>query len=93
MPQQALAALNAPLVIEAARRTADRVAAEVGDDAPPTAFVDGLWRAVLARSPHDDERAAAVVWLENEEPHDEGMPARARLAHAVMATAEFQYVD
>ena len=96
VPQQALAALNAPLVVEAARRAADRVTHEVGDDAPPATFVSGLWRAVLARSPHDDERAAAVVWLANEEALDTpaaGMPARARLAHALMATAEFQYID
>jgi hypothetical protein len=96
VPQQALAALNAPLVVEAARRAVDRVTHEVGDDAPPATFVNGLWRAVLARSPGDDERAAAVVWLANEEALDTpaaGMPARARLAHALMATAEFQYID
>lgn len=107
VPQQALAVLNAPLVVEAARRAADRVTAEIGGDAPATAFVTGLWRNVLARSPADDERAAALVWLAAEEVADAtttvpsainaeqsaGMPARARLAHAVMATAEFQYVD
>jgi hypothetical protein len=96
VPQQALAALNAPLVVEAARRAADRVTAEVGGDAPPTAFVTNLWRNILARSPADDERAAALVWLAAEESADAftaDMPARARLAHALMATAEFQYVD
>ena len=114
VPQQALAALNAPLVVEAARRAAARVGAEVGESATRERFVTALWRAVLARSPADDERVAAVVWLEHEETLDEraadsadaaeepaaadatpaaGMPARARLAHALMATAEFQYVD
>jgi len=95
VPQQSLAALNAPLVVEAARRAAGRVAATAtpAGDAPPAEFVTRLWRAVLGRSPDDVERAAAVDWLAIEEPHDEGMPARARLAHALMATAEFQYVD
>jgi len=95
VPQQALAALNAPLVVEAARRAADRVTNQIGGDAPPTAFVTTLWRTVLARSPADDERAAALVWLAAEEAADAtaGLSARARLAHAVMATAEFQYID
>jgi hypothetical protein len=125
VPQQALAALNAPLVVEAARRTAARVGTEIGATATPETFVTAVWRAALARSPHDDERAAAVAWLVHEETLDEraaaaaaaaaadpaaadeaaahqhaadqaaavGMPARARLAHALMATAEFQFVD
>ena len=96
VPQQALAALNAPLVIEAARRAADRATDQIGSDAAPTAFVTTLWRNILARSPANDEQAAALVWLADEEAADAltaDMPARARLAHALMATAEFQYVD
>ena len=65
VPQQSLAILNAPLVVEAARQIAARVNREVGDSQPnpDQARVDCLWRAVLSRSPSADERAQAGQWL------------------------------
>jgi hypothetical protein len=97
VPQQSLAALNAPLVVEAARRVAVRVDRAVGDTAGEADRVRGLWRAVLARSPSDDELAMALAWLAEEAAAANGSGAavqpRERLAHALLATAEFQYVD
>jgi cytochrome c553 len=98
VPQQSLAALNAPLVVTAARMVADRVEREAagGDD---DARITSLWRAVLARDPAPDERQAAVAWLAPEAARDaaaEQPPAFgrwARLAQALLATSEFEFVD
>jgi len=93
VPQQALAALNAPLVVEAARRLAGRATAEAaggGDHA----FVERLWRAALSRNPTDHERAVALEWLAAEKSQPEQLfGPRDRLAQAVLATAEFEFID
>jgi hypothetical protein len=93
VPQQSLAALNAPLVVEAARRLAARATAEAngGDDA---AFVASVWRAALARNPTDEERALALEWLAAEASHpQQPFGPRERLAQALLATAEFEFID
>jgi len=101
VPQQALAALNAPLVVEAARRLAARAAAEAATN-DPAGYVRSLWRAALARDPAADERALAIAWLaaeqeragaEEKAPATDGFGPRERLAQAVLATAEFEVVD
>jgi hypothetical protein len=96
VPQQSLAVLNAPLVVEAARglaARAERAAAGVGD----AALVRHIWRAALSRDPADDELAAAVAWLEAERAAAASPAAQfgpgERLAQAVLATAEFEHVD
>lgn len=97
VPQQSLAVLNAPLVVAAARQVATRVDHEIGDTSSNDVRIVALWRAVLARSPSPDEQAAAIAWLAEEAPQD--MAAKAtftrwdRLAQALLATAEFQFVD
>jgi hypothetical protein len=100
VPQQALAALNAPLVVEAARRLAARVSEAAANDEP--AFVRGLWRTALSRDPSESEHSLAVAWLDAEhERHGTeenaaataGFGPRERLAQAVLATAEFEFVD
>ena len=95
VPQQSLAVLNAPLVVEAARRLAERAAA--ADD---ETFVVQAWRAALARDPAAEERSAAVEWLTAEAAAAPAASAgaadfgpRQRLAQALLATAEFQFVD
>ena len=151
VPQQALAALNAPLVVEAARGLAARstmaAATSIGPDPAPnhsaearaaadTLFVRNVWRAALARDPSAEEQALAVAWLSEEErleqepmaaaateqlgameqqaqptvthaersreqrpPEPQSPEAissfgpRERLAQAVLATAEFEFVD
>jgi len=98
VPQQSLAVLNAPLVVTASRKVAARVDREAagGDDATR---VDALWRAVLARSPTPDERSAALAWLSAEAQQDAAAPQPPefgrwdRLAQAILATSEFQFVD
>jgi len=97
VPQQSLAALNAPIVVEAAGRAAARVSLELGDTSDESAWAVGIWRAVLGRSPTDEERSIAVAWLEEEARADgDGVPAvghHERFAHALMATSEFHHVD
>lgn len=99
VPQQSLAVLNAPLVVAAARGVAARIAREAGPAAADDDLIVALWRAVLARSPAADERAAAAAWLAEEARHDTaagrtvGLDRWARLAHAMLATAEFQFYD
>jgi hypothetical protein len=106
VPQQSLAVLNGPLIIEAARRVAARVDCEIGDSSCDSLRIQSLWRVVLSRSPTADEQAEAVAWLAQEEAVAGTSIAVAsaaetatvfdrwgRLAHALLATAEFQWVD
>jgi cytochrome c553 len=98
VPQQGLAQLNAPLVIETARRLAARSAREAGPEAADTARVAALWRAALARSPSDREQVLAHAWLadargEPAQPAENGFGPWEQLAQAVLATAEFQFLD
>lgn len=93
VPQQALASLNAPLVVEAAGRLAARVA--VSND---EVFVTGLWRSALARDPSAEEVALATAWLAAESKTEGASTTtpfgpRARLAQALLATAEFEFLD
>ncbi len=93
VPQQSLAVLNSPLMVESARRLSARAAREAGDGGD-AAFVVQLWRAALSRNPTADEEAAAAQWLTAETEGDTGeFDRHARLAQAVLATAEFQVID
>jgi hypothetical protein len=101
VPQQGLAVLNSPLVIEAARKLAARSVPEAGNTAASAAGmadaarIAALWRDALARSPSHRERALAEAWLaENRSvPAVDGFGDWERLAQAVLAMAEFQYLD
>jgi len=93
VPQQSLAVLNSPLVVESARRLAARAKHEAGDGGEE-AFVERLWRNALSRSPTAGEQTTAVSWLGEEEAGDSAdFDRHTRLAQAVLATAEFQFVD
>jgi len=93
VPQQSLAMLNAPLVVEAARGLVVRAAAEAGGGGDE-AFVASVWWAALARNPTDAERDLALEWLAAEASwQEESFGPRERLAQAVLATAEFEYID
>ena len=100
--------LNAPLVVEAARLLAARVDKEIGDSSCDTVRIDAIWRAALSRNPAPDEQLAAYDWLATEAQIEQAenrfkTPAGTqqaadvgrweRLAHALLATAEFHYVD
>jgi hypothetical protein len=99
VPQQSLAVLNAPLVVAAARRTAARVDREAGEAASDADRIVALWRAALARNPTAHEAAIAAAFLVSEADHDAkgqtqpGLSPRERLAHALLASAEFQFID
>lgn len=99
VPQQSLAVLNAPLVVAAARRVAARVDRELGETANDEMRIIAFWQAVLTRSPTTDEQAAAAAWLAEEaghgEPQTDSTPFTRwdRLAQALLATAEFQFID
>ncbi len=80
-------------MVESARRLSARAAREAGDGGD-AAFVVQLWRAALSRNPTADEEAAAAQWLTAETEGDTGeFDRHARLAQAVLATAEFQVID
>jgi hypothetical protein len=86
--------LNSDLGVHAARRLAARVQAEVADPARDDLRVDTLWRAALSRSPSAEERDAALAWLAAEPSSDaSGFGRYERLAQAVLAVAEFQFID
>ena len=92
VPQQGLVALNAPLVIEAAKQAAARSGQIAQGEAEDR--LDALWRVVFARSPTMQEQAMARAWLEGQavEAGSDFGPWP-QLAQALLATAEFQYVD
>jgi hypothetical protein len=94
VPQQSLAVLNAPLVVAAARQAAARVDREMGETSNNDARIVALWRAVLGRDPAPEERQQAQDWLAGEAAGT-AQPSEVwqRLAHALLATAEFQFVD
>ena len=94
VPQQSLAVLNAPLVVAAARQVAARVDRQIGDTSNNDVRITALWRAVLGRDPGPEERRQAQDWLAAESAGaDKPLDVSQRLAHAVLATAEFQFVD
>ena len=94
VPQQSLAVLNAPLVVAAARQVATRVDRELGDTSNDDVRIAALWRAVLGRDPTHDERQQVQNWLAGESASaDKPSEVWQRLAHALLATAEFQFVD
>lgn len=92
VPQQGLVALNAPLVIEAAKQAAARSGLSARNARRDR--VDALWRVIFARLPTMQEQTLTKAWLEGkaaEPSSDFGLWPQ--LAQALMATAEFQYVD
>ena len=94
VPQQSLAVLNAPLVVAAARQVVNRVDRDLGDTSCPEARIPAVWRAVLGRDPSPEERQQAQDWLAGESAGaTQPLEVLQRLAHALLATAEFQFVD
>jgi len=91
VPQQSLAALNAPLVVDAARQVAARSLREAG--AGEDGRIERLWRACLSRSPDSDELAAAKGFLAAAGTTNPDFGPWEQLAQAVLASAEFQFTD
>jgi len=94
VPQQSLAVLNAPLVVSAARQVVNRIDRDLADTWCPDARITALWRAVLGRDPGPEERRQTQDWLAAESAcAEKPLDVSQRLAHALLATAEFQFVD
>ncbi len=91
VPQQSLAALNAPLVIDAARQVAARSLREGG--AQEDTRIERLWRACLSRSPDGDEISAAKGFLAVAGSTNPDFGPWEQLAQALLASAEFQFTD
>jgi hypothetical protein len=90
VPQQGLVMLNSPLVIDAAKKVAERLPAESNTQAR----IEQLWEIVFARNPRRDEVQRVQDWIERAKGSPSGdFGVWPQLAQALMATAEFQYVD
>lgn len=87
VPAQALVLWNDPFVIEQARRWADRLLAEIPDDAE--ARVERLYLEGLGRPPTDTERRRAFDFLGD---RAEDPVAWADLAHVLINSKEFIYI-
>ena len=82
--------LNSPLVIDAAKKVANRLP----DESNTQARIEQLWRIVLARNPRREEVHMAQDWIERAEgSSSDEFGEWPQLAQALMITAEFQYVD
>jgi hypothetical protein len=82
--------LNSSLVIDAAKKVADRLLEESNTQAR----IKQLWRIVLARSPQRDEIQMVQEWIERSSgSSSDEFGVWPHLSQALMSTAEFQYVD
>jgi hypothetical protein len=89
---QALMLLNEKLYVEQARRFADRVIREAGDDSD--AAIERAYRLAFSRLPTDEERSAARLFLESQAPTAGGVKeALADFCHALFNLNEFVYLD
>jgi mono/diheme cytochrome c family protein len=97
---QSLHLLNNAHVEELSHRFAERVLGEAGEHAARQ--VDLFYWLALSRPPTEEERTVAIAaldqltaaWLERTpEPADARKKALATLAHTLMNSAEFMYVD
>ncbi len=90
VPQQGLVMLNSPIVIDAAKKVAERLP----EESSTRARIEQLWRIVLARSPRREEVNMVQDWIERaESSSSDDFGVWAQLAQALMITAEFQYID
>jgi len=87
LPQQSLFLLNSPFMIERARALA---AASEGK-------VQRVYELALGRAPSADEAAAAAAYLAGEDAEDGkskiGLSRAERLAHAILVSNAFLYID
>ena len=94
---QALTLLNDSHVLEAARNVAARLIAEE-DSLDPVGLVERAFETTLGRSPTDDEAAAAIEFLNQQEGRSSDVEsprvaAVTDLCHALLNANEFLYVE
>jgi len=94
VPQQGLAVINSPLVVESAKRLALRVTQQT-EKASEAQRITELWRNALSRNPSEKEISIAKIWLKESSsyPTINDFGPWARLAQAILGTAEFQFID
>lgn len=94
VPQQGLAVINSPLIVESAKRLALRVTQHATTESE-SQRVTQLWRYALSRNPSNEEILIAKAWLKESNAHPEvnDFGPWARLAQAILGTAEFQFID
>jgi hypothetical protein len=85
VPQQALALANSPLTLDASRRLAERLTAEVGPSADE-AFVSAAYRHVLGRLPSAEELRECIGFLA---ARAERPRARTSLVHVLLNHHDF----
>ncbi|MFM7261135.1 MAG: DUF1553 domain-containing protein [bacterium] len=95
VPAQALALLNNEMVREFARVWGERLAGSAEQD--DAARIDSMWIAAFGRRPREDERQAAVDFLNGErsavvEPTRREAESFAALAHALFSAKEFVFL-
>lgn len=88
VPQQALFAMNSPFVIEQAKH----LAASVAQAPDEGARVTELFRKALSRDPESAEREQALRFIQDV-PHAGKLTNWDKLAHALLLTNEFVFVD
>jgi len=93
IPQQSLYLMNSPFAIEQAQSLVNR--AEVAALADPEPRIIALYRATLAREPTSDELALAQRFLAaaSADPAGAQLSPWDQLAHSLLMTNEFAYVD
>ena len=91
VPTQALTLLNNEFVLLQSRYLAERVAAEAGPDA--AAQVKLLYRITLGRQPTEKELTGDLQFLNKERELSQGSAPLTHLAHVMLNSNEFVYIN
>lgn len=89
---QPLMMMNSDFAVEHARRLAQRVAAEVGDDLDQQ--IVRAWKLALGTEPTDEEISSAKIYLQQQaDALEKKEDALVTMCHALMSTNRFLYID
>jgi hypothetical protein len=92
-PLQKLFVLNSPFLMTQSQAVAERTLPPMADarSLDPPAQIEAVYRAVLGRAPTSDERALALSFVSQQE--SSGPAAWRQLAHVLLASNEFLFID
>lgn len=90
---QSLMLMNSDFVISRARRFAQRLQREAGDDLGEQ--VNLAWRLAFAKPPTDDQLAGGIAFIEKQSAHfaDKPIEATASFCQALLSSNQFLYID
>ena len=91
-PQQTLFALNSTFIQDRAAAMAAAVMPPEANETHRVAGIRALYRRAYSRDPDREELAAAADYLQNE-THSTPQEAWQRLAHVLLASNEFVFVE